>query len=129
MNKREDLLSRVWTGEQLEIGGRPVILSPVRYSILEYWQNSLFNSGNEEQSAVNAMGELLLLCSVPKEEIKALQKLTKEERALRVMDFMLENEEEFTLASNGIQERLQSIRAAMVESETPGKEEAQRHVS
>jgi hypothetical protein len=128
MTKREDLLSRSWTGPQLEIGGKPVIMSPVRYSILEYWKNSLFDSSNTSQTSINAMGELLLICSATREEIKELKRMTPEQRAERVVDFMLDNEKDFSEASNGIQERLESIRASMVESESPGKEEAQAHV-
>lgn len=128
MTKREDLLSRSWTGPQLEIGGKPVIMSPVRYSILEYWKNSLFDSSNTSQTSINAMGELLLICSSTREEIKELKRMTPEKRAEKVVDFMLDNEKDFSEASNGIQERLESIRASMVESESPGKEEAQAHV-
>lgn len=127
MTKREDLLSRAWTGEQLTIGGKPVIMSPVRYSILEYWHNSLFDSTNTNQSAVDAMGEMLLLCSATREELKDIQRLAADERKIRVMEFMIDTEDEFTLASSGIQERLDSIRAAMVESESPGKEDAPAH--
>lgn len=129
MTKRDDLLSRTWTGPQLEIGGKPVIMSPVRYSILEYWKNSLFDSSNTSQTSINAMGELLLICSSSRDEIKELQRMTPEKRAEKVVEFMLDNEKEFSAASEGIQERLESIRASMVESESPGKEEAQAHVS
>jgi len=55
--------------------------------------------------------------------------MTPEERRAKTLDFMLETEDEFTTVSAGIQERLESIRAAMVESESPGKEDVQAHVS
>jgi len=129
MNKREDLLSKVWTGPQLEIGGKAVMLSPIRYSILESWRNSLFDSSNTEQSTVEAMGELLLIGSATPEEIQQLRKDTPEERKAKIVSFMLETEDEFSVASAGVQERLESIRAAMVESESPGKEDALAHAS
>jgi hypothetical protein len=55
--------------------------------------------------------------------------MTPEKRAEKVVEFMLDNENDFSEASTGIQERLESIRASMVESESPGKEEAQAHAS
>ena len=129
MNKREDLLSKAWTGPQLTIGGKPIMLSPVRYSILESWRNSLFDSSNTEQSAVEAMGELLLICSATAAEVQQLRNSTPEDRKSNIVCFMLETEDEFSLASAGVQERLESIRAAMVESESPGKEDAPAHAS
>jgi hypothetical protein len=75
------------------------------------------------------MGELLLICSATRDEIKELQRMTPEKRAEKVVEFMLDNEKDFSEASAGIQERLESIRASMVESESPGKEEAQAHAS
>ena len=128
MTKRDDLLSRAWTGAQLEIGGKPIILSAVRYAVLEYWHNRLFDETNERQNAMAAMGELILVCSATREEFKELQRLTVEERAEKVMDFLVEHEEEIDAVSQGVQDRLEAIKAAMVESESPGKGE-QVHVS
>lgn len=128
MNKRNDLLSRAWTGAQLEIGGKPIILSAVRYAILEYWHNRLFDETNEDQNPIAAMGELIMICSASREDFKAIQRLTAEERAAKVMDFIVEHEDQIDDVSAGVQDRLEAIKAAMVESESPGKG-VQAHVS
>ena len=120
--KRDDLLSRAWTGAPLLLNGIELRLSPGRHSLLGYWKNSFFVD-NPEQSSLQAMGELILVCWANKDELKELQRMTDEDRAKRVIDFMLEVEDELTAIQEGIELRMQSIKAAIVESELPGKEE------
>jgi hypothetical protein len=123
--KRDDILSRAWTGEPLMLGGREITLTPVRYALLEYWKNSLFRPDESTQNAIAAMGELILVCYCEKSEIKELQRMSPEERHEKVMDFILLHEDEFTSVSSGIQKRLEALQASAVESEAKGKEEAQ----
>ena len=121
--KRDDILSRAWTGEPLTLGGRQLTLSPVRYALLEYWRNSLFQPQNTAQNAISAMGELVLVCYCDRSEIKELQKMGDEERADAVLNFMLAHEDEWSGVTEGIQKRLEAIQASMVESEASGKGE------
>jgi hypothetical protein len=122
--KRDDILSRAWTGEPLTLGGRPITLTPVRYALLEYWKNALFRPENTAQNAISAMGELILVCYCDKAEIKELQKMDEKERENAVLDFMLKHEDEWAGVAEGIQKRLEAIQASMVESEGAGKGEA-----
>lgn len=61
--------------------------------------------------------------------MRELQRMPTEQRADKVREFMLEIEDQFDELMAGIRERLEAIRAAMVESELPGKEDAPAHVS
>ena len=125
--KRDDLLSRAWTGAPLELDGRELRLSAGRHSLLGYWKNSFF-ADNPNQSSLAAMGELVMVCWLDKDELKAVQRMTDEEREKAVIDFMLEYEDQLPDIQEGIQLRMESIKAAVVESELPGKGE-QVHAS
>lgn len=129
MSKRQDLLAKAWIGPQLEFRGEPLILSPVRYSILNYWRNYFFDNSNTAQGEVDAVGEFILACVSSTDEMRELQRMPTEQRADKVREFMLEIEDQFDELMAGIRERLEAIRAAMVESELPGKEDAPAHVS
>jgi hypothetical protein len=67
------------------------------------------------------MGELVMVCYLTKDEVKGVQRMTNEDRAKAVVDFMLEFEDELPEIQAGIQERMEAIKAAIVESESPGK--------
>jgi hypothetical protein len=129
MNHRDNLLAKAWTKAPLTIGGKNVCLSPVRYATLEQWENPLFVGSTTGGGAILAMAETLLVCTATHKEFYALTKMTKEERTAAVFEYMVENEDEISAAASlGLQEQLEPIRAAMVESELPGKGE-QVHVS
>ena len=120
--KRDDLLSTAWTGKPLELGGRELRLSAGRHGLLGYWKNAFFEEGQTGQSSLAAMGELVMVCYLTKDEVKGVQRMTNEDRAKAVVDFMLEFEDELPEIQAGIQERMEAIKAAIVESESPGKE-------
>lgn len=126
--KRDDLLSTAWTGKPLELGGRELRLSAGRHGLLGYWKNAFFDDGNTGQSSLAAMGELVMVCYLSKEELKEAQRLSDDDRAKAVVDFMLEWEDELPEIQVGIQARMEAIKAAIVESESPGKGDAV-HVS
>jgi hypothetical protein len=124
MNKRQNLLNQTWTGAPIMIAGREIILSPVRYALLEYWGNVLFNGDNTAQNPAEGMGEMLLVCWMERAELKEMQRMTPAQRRDAVMSFMLENEDEVEAATLAMQERMQSVKASAVESVAPGKEDA-----
>jgi len=129
MNIRENLLKKAWTSAPMEIGGKPVVLSPVRYAILEQWGNELFVGGDNPKEPIVAMAEVLLVCTVDQTGFKDLMKLSDNDRKRKVIDFMVNNEDEISAAAMaGMKEHMEPIKAAMVESEAMGKEE-QAHAS
>ena len=125
--KRDDLLSRAFIGAPLELAGREIRLSSARYSLLKYWKNSLFND-HSEQDKIDGRGEAILLAWSTKEEVRQLQRMTNEERAKAVTEFMLEYEDELPGIYDALDDKADELKAADVESELPGKEEP-AHVS
>lgn len=120
---RQDILSKAWTGPQLELRGKPVILSPVRYAVLDHWRNFVFYN-DSEQNPLEAIAEIILVCSATNSELRELQKMKPEDRAEKVREFMLDIEDEFDDLSQGIQDRLVAIKSSMTENEKPGKGDA-----
>jgi hypothetical protein len=123
MTKRQNLLNLTWAGPAITIAGREIILSPVRYALLSYWQNCLFTEGDSKQNPAEGMGEMILAAWATKDEIREIQRMTPEQRQARVMEFMLEHEDEVEAATAAIEERMKSIQASAVEPVTPGKPE------
>lgn len=123
MNKRECLLSRAWTGAELTLGGRELALASGRFELLRYWKNAIMGEGGGDQSEVGAMHEVAWAMYLTKDEIKASKRMSDAERREAVLDFALEFEDELAGISDGIKDRLLSIKAAAVESELPGKAE------
>jgi hypothetical protein len=124
--KRDNLLTFAWTGEPLEHNGRELVLSYGRKEQLAAWGNELFSDKETDQSRGHAMGEITLVCCSTRDEIKTLKRMTREERHEAVVEFMLDNEEHLARLFDGIEIRIEAIKAASVESETPGKEDV-RH--
>ena len=124
---RQNLLESAWTGPPLTLNGRELVLSPGRHSLLGYWKNAFF-SENATQTPIAAMGELVMICYLTREELRGVQQMSDEMRSLAVIEFMLEHEDALTEVQEGIQARMEAVKAAVVESESPGKEDA-AHVS
>ena len=125
--KRDDLLSTAWTGKPLELGGRELRLSAGRHGLLDYWKNSQYHE-DSNQTKPAGLGEMVMVCYVTKEELREIQRMTDKEREKAVVDFMLEWEDELPEIAEGIVARMEAIKAAIVESESPGKGDA-AHVS
>lgn len=124
--KRDNLLSQAWTGEPLELNGRELVLSYGRQELLRAWGNELFCDGGTDQTAVHAMGEIALVCYSTMPEIYELRKMSREDRHEKVIDFMLNAEADMGRITQGIQDRIDAVKASMVESELLGKGDA-RH--
>jgi hypothetical protein len=124
--KRDNLLTLSWTGAPLVHNGRELVLSYGRFELLKSWGNELLSDADTDQSRSHAMGEIALVCCSTKDEIKELNRMTADDRKAAVTEWMIDNEEATGDLFEGIEIRIAAIKAATVESETPGKEDA-RH--
>jgi len=116
--KRQDLLTLNWTGPQLTLDGRDIILSSGAYELLRLWGNCIVDCplGNNY-----ALGEASLVCYSTKDELKELRNISPEQRREIVVDFMIDHDGTIQECYEGLVLRLKSINAAAVESELPGK--------
>lgn len=125
---RKDLLTAAWVGEPLVINGRELILSAGKNELLTHWGNILFdkNSGRDQTEAA-AYGEMIVLCMMSgPDEIKEFRSLSEAERHLKVLDFMLYNEDDFERAKEWVDHASRMVSAALVEAMTPGKHGEER---
>jgi hypothetical protein len=108
------------------LNGRELRLSHGRHDLLRSWGNPEFG-GSREMTPSQTTGEIILCLYAESDELKALRAMTEEERADAVTDFLLANECDIERVREGIRERIESIRAAAIESESPGKREEHIH--
>jgi hypothetical protein len=129
MTKRECLLSAVWTGPPLKLDGQELRLPFGRFELLRRWGNIIFSTGSErEQSETAAVHECAWIMAMSKESmIEALSK-ARDELDPDFVKFCATYEDELPEIIEGVIERLQQLKAAMVESVAPGKGDA-RHAS
>ena len=87
---RNNLLEMAWTGPPLMIGGRELVLTWGRFSLLGAWKNPLFHKQDPDDpndkpnriSEPEAMGEVLLVCYATKDELKELRRMSDQQRAV-----------------------------------------------
>jgi hypothetical protein len=132
--KRECLLSRAYTGNPMTLNGVELAFSPLANEILREFKTALFTGdgdGTQTHQAGLCEGVLVmwLLAKDDRAGIAELRKMTRPERAARVLDFYLENEAGIDALKPEILARLESIAAAIVESEAGGKPRQQAPVS
>ena len=127
--KREDLLSRAYTGSPMTIGGVEIVYCPLANEILREMKTAYFSGGAGDQTDQAGMCEAILIMYLiatgAKQEIARLRKLPRAERHAEVLDFHLENEEEIAAIKPELIARVESITAAIVESEASGKSHLQ----
>jgi hypothetical protein len=114
----------------MQFRGREIHFSALANEILRELKTAFFTArGNSEQTDHGGFCEgimvMHLLAINNMEGIKEFRRMTREQRATAVLDFALENEEEIEALKPEIISRMEAAIAAMVESETPGKQPAQ----
>lgn len=124
--KRECLLSRAYTGNPLTLDGVELAFSPLVNEILRELKTAVFTGdgdGSQTHQAGLCEGVLVmwLLAKGDKAGIAELRAMTREQRAARVLDFYIEHEEGVDALKPEIISRLESVAAAIVESEEVGK--------
>ena len=129
MTKRECLLSAVWTGPPLMLAGKELRLPFGRFELLRRWQNIIFSTGStRDQSETAAVHEFAWLMAMDKSQLAEAVSKTRDELESRFIEFCTTHEDELPEIISGVIERLEQLKAAMVESDAPGKEDA-RHAS
>jgi hypothetical protein len=129
MTKRECLLSAAWTGLPLTLAGRELSLPFGRFEILRLWDNIIFGTNSKrDQSEIAAVYECAWVMFMTRDELAAVQSMTPDDFRKAFADWCLDHEDELPAVKEGIAGRLEQLKAAMVESVTPGKEDA-RHAS
>ena len=129
MTKRECLLSAAWTGSPLTLAGRELTLPFGRFEILRLWDNIIFGTASKrDQSEIAAVYECAWVMFMTRDELMEVQRMTPEDFRKAFAAWCLAHEEELPSVKDGIAERLEQLKAAMVESVAPGKEDA-RHAS
>jgi hypothetical protein len=127
MTKRECLLSAAWTGSPLTLAGRELSLPFGRFEILRLWDNVIFGSNSKrDQTEIGAVYECAWVMFMTREELAKVQAMPPEEFRKAFADWCLDHEDELPSVKEGIAGRLEQLQAAMVESVTPGKEDARR---
>jgi len=132
---RNNLLEQAWTGPPLTIGGRELVLTWGRFTLLNHWGNPLFVRAPDPEGPPDpdppfrndigepqAMGEILMTCQATPDELKVFRGMSTDERGAAVLDFMLAHEDELGDAAEGIGKRMKSIEAAGVETDDMGKQ-------
>ncbi len=126
---RNNLLTSVWTGPPIMIGGRELVMTPIRYEQFSAWKNPLLYKPdpNDPSDAANkiseiiAIGEILTLCHASSDEARKLRGMTENERAEAVAQFMWDHEDETDDAIKQMADRIKSMEAAGVEIDDMGK--------
>ena len=111
------------------LSGRELTLPFGRFEILRLWDNIIFGTNSKrDQSEIAAVYECAWVMFMTREEIAAVQSMQQEDFRKAFAGWCLDHEEELPSVKDGIAERLEQLKAAMVGSVTPGKEDA-RHAS
>ena len=124
--KRECLLSRAYTGIPLTLDGVELAFSPLVNEIVRELKTAFFTGdgdGTQTHQAGLCEGVLVmfLLASDDRKGLAALRQMSREDRARRVLDFYLEHEAGIDALKPEIIARMESVAAAIVESEAQGK--------
>lgn len=124
--KRECLLSKAYTGNPMMLGGVELAFSPLANEILRELKTSLFTGegdGTQTHQAGLCEGVLVMwmLAKDDRSGIAELRKMSREQRASKVLDFYLDHESEIDALKPEILARMEAIAAAIVESEGGGK--------
>jgi|APGre2960657404_1045060.scaffolds.fasta_scaffold22532_3 hypothetical protein len=124
--KRECLLSRSYTGNPMTLDGVELFFSPLANEILRELKTALFTGegdGTQTHQAGLCEGVLVmwLLAKEDRAGIAELRKMSREARARCVLDFYLDHEAGIDALKPEILARMESIAAAIVESEAGGK--------
>ena len=129
MTKRECLLSAVFVGPPLKLGDKELTLPFGRFEILKMIDNVVFGTNSKrKQTEIGAIYECAWIMSLSKSEMIDLMASDEEARTAALARFCIEHEDELPDIKHGIVARLEALKAAMIESDTPGKEDA-RHAS
>jgi len=124
--KRECLLSRAYTGTPLTLAGVELAFSPLVNEIVRELKTAFFTGdgdGTQTHQAGLCEGVLVmfLLASDDRKGLAELRQMSREDRARRVLDFYLEHETGIDALKPEIIARMESVAAAIVESEAQGK--------
>ena len=128
--KRDCLLSRAYTGKPLTLNGSEIYYSATANEILREFQTAFFcGDGPGDQTHFHGVAEGLmvmeLLAKGDVSRISELREMARQDRHKIVLTFAIENEDEIARLKPEILTRIESAMAATVESEMPGKPQAQ----
>jgi hypothetical protein len=93
------------------------------------WDNIIFGTNSKrDQSEIAAVYECAWVMFMTREELANVQSMPPEDFRKAFADWCLDHEDDLPAVKDGIAGRLGQLKAAMVESVAPGKEDA-RHAS
>jgi hypothetical protein len=111
------------------LAGRELSLPFGRFEILRLWDNIIFGTNSKrDQSEIAAVYECAWVMFMTRQELTAVQAMTPDDFRKAFADWCLDHEDDLPAVKDGIAGRLEQLKAAMVESVAPGKEDA-RHAS
>ena len=112
----------------MTFNGNEVYFSALANDILREFKNGVLHDA-KDQTDLSAISEIVLVMDLlarkEMEKIQVLRKLSREDRHAKILDFTIGYEDEIERLKPEIVDRLQSITAASVESDSPGKPPSQ----